>query len=261
MKKIKLCVSYDGTDFCGWQKQKPHAHASPKPSIQETIEQALEKLFQEKISINGSGRTDSGVHALGQICDFQINRSLPQDVARAVQAFLPSTISVRQAWLAPLEFHSTLSATHKTYRYWIWNHKYPSALLDKFSWWIKKPLDLDYLNKQSEIIVGEHDFKSFQSVGTSVATTIRTIHQIKWNRKPNHIVEVQITGSGFLKQMVRNIVGTQVDFFIKNKELQSLRYVLEARDRKKAGPTAPAQGLYLKKVYYPQHLDKQCVKI
>jgi tRNA pseudouridine38-40 synthase len=171
---------------------------------------------------------------------------------------LPSTIVVKSAWEAPKEFHSTLSAEKKTYRYWVWNDQRPTALMARYSHWVRQPLDLEYLNKQALILCKEQDFKSFQSVGTPVAHTVREIYSAKWTQKNSKMVQFEVTGSGFLKQMVRNIVGTQLDLFHKNQPLERMQEILDLKDRKKAGTTAPAQGLFLWRVYYPSHLDKRC---
>lgn len=256
-----MIVSYDGTDFCGWQKQKKHKHASEKPNVQETIEIALSKLFKTEVGLNASGRTDAGVHALGQVCHFDIEKPLPKDLCWALKAFLPSSIAARAAWIAPDDFHSTLSATHKTYRYWIWNSPRPTALLTRYTHWVRSPLDLDYLNEQAKYLEKEQDFKSFQSAGTEVAHTIRQVLRAQWRQRKGAIVEFEITGTGFLKQMVRNIVGTQLDYVLKGEPKDKLEQVLAQKDRTKAGPTAPPQGLYLCRVYYPKDLDNKCRQI
>lgn len=261
MARIKLLVSYEGTDFCGWQRQKDHKHASDLPSIQATIEGALSKVFSEPIVLSASGRTDSGVHAAAQIAHFNTEKKIPKDLCWAVRGHLPMSISVKAAWLAPEEFHSTLSATHKTYRYWIWNQNRSSALLHRFSWWIRKPLDLDFLRETASFLEKKHDFKSFQTTGTTVQSTIREIYKTQWIAKKNGIVEFRITGSGFLKQMVRNIVGTQVQLHLKGQPASDMVKILAACDRQAAGGTAPAQGLFLEKVYYPQELDNRCRRI
>ncbi len=260
-KKIKLLISYDGTDYCGWQKQKDHAHASEKPSLQGSIETALTKLFNEPTGLNASGRTDAGVHAIGQVGDFTTSRPLPKDLCWALRSLLPESIVIKRAWLAPEEFHSTLSSYKKTYRYWIWNRPRQSALLHRYSYWLRVPLDLNYLNEQAQFLCGEHDFKSFQCVGTPVASTVRKIHSIQWTRRNSSLVQFEVTGNGFLKQMVRNIVGTQVDLHKKSQPIETIKEVLAAKDRSKGGATAAPQGLFLKKVYYPRSLDIQCREI
>jgi len=261
MAKIKFIVSYDGTDFCGWQKQKEHACASPKPSVQETVEQALTKLFNEPIGLYASGRTDAGVHAHAQVCHFETQRPLPKSFCWAMKSMLPASVVVKKAWIASDDFHSTLSADKKTYRYWIWNSPLPTALLNRYTYWVRQPLDLNYLQKLADKIVGEHDFKSFQSVGTAVPHTVREIYSAKWTRKKNGLVQFEVTGSGFLKQMVRNLVGTQVDMCIKQQPIEKMDQILLAKDRRQAGPTAPPQGLFLWKVYYPKELDNRCRQI
>lgn len=257
-RKIKLLVSYDGTDFCGWQKQKDHAWASDLPSIQESMELGLAKIFNHPVSVSASGRTDAGVHAIGQVCDFETDREkLPQDLRWALKAHLPPSIVIKKVWQAPLEFHSTLSAEGKTYRYWLWNNACGSALLHRYTWWIRKRLDLEKLNREAACLIGTHDFKSFQSAGTLVKTTVRRIERIQFRAKNKNLVEFSITGNGFLKQMVRNIVGTLIDSEIREQSLP-LHEILAAKNRQVAGQTAPPQGLYLERVKYPDFLDKLC---
>lgn len=260
-QKIRLLISYDGTDFCGWQKQKDHAHGPDKPSLQQTIEIGLGKIFNHPIDLCASGRTDAGVHAIAQVAHFETDRPLPKDLPWALRSVLPTSIVVRQAWMAPPEFHSTLSAVRKTYRYWVWNSHRPTALMNRYTSWVRHPLDLEYLNKQAQFLVKEQDFKSFQSVGTPVQTTVREVYKAHWRRRNSNLVEFQITGSGFLKQMVRNIVGTQIDLLTKGQPIEKIDEIIMAEDRRQAGKTAEPQGLFLAKVYYPTELDKQCCKI
>lgn len=257
--RLKFTVSYDGTDFCGWQRQN---HVGAKPSLCETIQNGLEKIFDQKISLFASGRTDAGVHALNQVCHFDVNKSEAQlrglNLSMAMQSKLPPSIRIKKTWVAPADFHSTLSPDKKTYRYWIYNSPQKSVFLDRYADWVRKPLDLEYLNSCSKLFLGSHDFKSFQSVGSDVAHTEREIFQAHWNWKTKQIAQFTITGSGFLKQMVRNIVGTQVLLERKNKAFTDVSEILRAKDRRVAGPPAPPQGLYLMKVYYPLDLDNRC---
>jgi tRNA pseudouridine38-40 synthase len=259
MPRIKLILSYDGTDYCGWQKQKEHKHASELPSVQETVEKSLQKIFNHPIKLSASGRTDAGVHAVAQVTHFDTkSENLPKDLCWALYSSLPASIVAKSAWVAPAKFHSTLSATHKTYRYWVWNNPRPTALLSRYSWWIRRPLDLDYLNKQAQLLIKKQDFASFRSVGTPVKTTIREIYAARWVQRRPNLVEFEVTGSGFMKQMVRNIVGTQIDLYLKNQPVERMQQILTALDRKVAGPAAPPQGLFLSKVYYPKDLDIKC---
>ena len=259
MPKIRFTVSYDGTDYCGWQKQN-HGET---PSIAQTIEKSLSKVFDEDITLYASGRTDAGVHALNQVCHFTTTKTLKKgwDVCWALNAHLPRSIVVKKAWLAPDEFHATLSATHKTYRYWVFNRHRASPTLARFSHWIRQPVDIDYLNRSSELIKGFHDFKSFQSVGTPVNSTERHIYSARWIRRRPDLLQFEVTGSGFLKQMVRNIVGTQLMLERKGDPAEKIREIIDLKDRTKAGPPAPAEGLFLFKVYYPSELDKECLEI
>lgn len=259
--KVRFTVAYDGTDYCGWQKQK---HGDLK-SVGHTIEDVLSEVFNEKITLFASGRTDAGVHALNQVCHFSTHRQLDParkwDLCWALNSHLPPSIVVKKAWLAPEDFHATLSATHKTYRYLIINQQRPSPHLARHADWIRHPVDISHLQKSSEIIVGKQDFKSFQSVGTPILDTVRTVYKADWQWRKPGVLQFTITGSGFLKQMVRNIVGTSLMMERKGVDPQFMKEILDAKDRKKAGPPAPAQGLYLMKVYYPQDLDNRCIEL
>ncbi len=261
MARIKLIISYDGTDYCGWQKQKDHKFASELPSIQETLEKALEKIFRHPIGLSASGRTDAGVHAVAQVTHFDTERRLPQDLCWALRSILPPSIVAKKAFTAPDEFHSTTSATKKTYRYWVWNHPRATALLGRYSWWIRQELDLAHLNASAKYLIGEQDFESFRSMGTPVKTTIRELFSAQWTRRQSGIVQFEVTGTGFMKQMVRNLVGTQVNLAVKELDSSQMLTILQAKDRRAAGTTAPSQGLFLKKVYYPKNLDIKCRQI
>lgn len=255
--KIKMLVAYDGTDFCGWQKQ----NHGPVKSVGHVVEEALEKIFCHPISLYGSGRTDAGVHAFGQICHFETDRDEKNfniDLPWAIKSHLPNTIVVRKAWHVPDEFHSTLSATHKTYKYLIYQGDRRNPFICRFATWIRKPLNIELLNQYTQQLIGEHDFKSFQSVGTPVPHTTRTILKAHWQWRNPKVLEFTVSGTGFLKQMVRNIVGTSLLLERRNLPASEMKRILEAQDRKKAGPPAPPEGLFLWKVYYPRDLDNRC---
>lgn len=261
LTRIRFVVSYDGTDFCGWQKQKHKGQIS----VGYILEEALSKILAEPIHLYASGRTDAGVHALNQVCHFDTKRKFNQakkwDLVWAINSQLPPSIVVKKAWIAPREFHSTLSATHKTYRYLLLNRARPSALLARFAGWERKPIDIKHLKQSSQFVLGIHDFKSFQSVGTEVKTTVREIYKAQWSYRKPDLLQFEITGSGFLKQMVRNIVGTQLLLEQKGQEPNEIKSIIDCKDRMKAGPPAPAQGLYLMRVYYPQDLDIRCLEL
>ncbi len=258
LSRIRFTVSYEGTNYCGWQKQK----RKDQLSVAQVLEKTLGRIFNEEISLFASGRTDAGVHALNQVCHFDTRRKIDParkwDFIWAMNTHLPPSIVIKKAWLAPPEFHATLSATHKTYRYLILNRPRPSALLARHADWQRLPLDLKHLQESSEFIKGFHDFKSFQTAGTPVKTTVRTIHQAQWSQRRPDLLQFDITGSGFLKQMVRNIVGTQIHIQRKGLEPREIQRILQAQDRIQAGPPASPQGLYLMRVYYPQELDIRC---
>lgn len=261
MTKVRFTVAYDGTGYCGWQKQKQENQIS----VAHVIEKALERVFNEKITLFASGRTDAGVHALNQVCHFSTQRKIDPaknwDICWALNSHLPSGIVVKKAWIAPEEFHATISATHKTYRYLILNRSRPSAHLNRYMDWIRKDVDIEHLRVSSRFLLGNHDFKSFQSVGTPITDTVREIFRADWEWRKPHVLQFTITGDGFLKQMVRNIVGTGLMLERRQEDPMRMKEILESMDRRQAGPPAPAQGLYLMRVYYPQDLDKQCIEL
>jgi len=258
LTKIKFITSYDGTNYCGWQRQ----NHGPLKSVAHTIEDVLSKLFNEKIGLYASGRTDAGVHALNQVCHFETHKTPEHfekwDFCWAMKSQLPPSIVIKSAWVAPSEFHSTLSATHKTYRYQILNRPRGSPFLDRYADWIRRPLDLKKLQLLTDQLVGTHDFKSFQSVGSDVTHTVRQIYKAKWSYRNSELVQFRITGSGFLKQMVRNIVGTALMLERQGLGVEEMQRILQGRERRLAGPPAPPQGLFLERVYYPKELDNRC---
>ncbi len=254
--RVKLVVSYDGTDFLGWQRQ------GTKPTVQFAIESSLSHIFKQPITIQGSGRTDTGVHAVAQVVHFDAPKDPTKfNLRYAIQSQLPDSIAVKEVWIAPRDFHAVASCTHKSYKYFVLNRGHHSSLRHRYTHWIRFPLNLDYLNQVSSQLVGKHDFKSFQSSGTEVRSTIREIFEAKWEQPRPDTFVFTITGDGFLKQMVRNIVGTCVDMNQKAVPADQMTKVLNALDRRVAGPTAPPQGLFLYRVYYPQELDNQCRKL
>lgn len=255
--RIRLHIAYDGSEFHGWQKQ-----TSKQVTIQGVLECILSRIFDEPITCVASGRTDAGVHAQDQVVHFDISRDIKHyNLANALCSLLPNTISVKKLYVAPEDFHAIYTATHKTYKYFILNSKYPNALKNRFVFWTNSKLDVNYLNDCSKYIIGEHDFKSFQNSGTEVKNTIRTIFEAYWEIKSSNILEFRISGTGFLKQMVRNIVGTVLDMHAKNLHPEKMVAIINALDRKKALKTAKARGLHLYRVYYPPELDKRCRKL
>ncbi|WP_413291702.1 tRNA pseudouridine(38-40) synthase TruA [Bdellovibrio sp. HCB185ZH] len=259
--KVKFTVSYDGTGYCGWQKQKPEDQVS----VAQVIEKALSRIFNEPIHLFASGRTDAGVHALNQVCHFTTSRKLDPakkwDLCWALNSQLPPGIVVKKAWIAPDDFHATISATHKTYRYLMLNTPRPSAHMNRHAGWERLPINIEHLQASSKFLLGNQDFKSFQSVGTPVKDTIREIYQADWEWRKPGLLQFTVTGSGFLKQMVRNIVGTSLLLERQGLSAENMKEIIDAKDRAKAGPPAPAQGLYLMRVYYPKDLDNRCLEL
>lgn len=255
--RIKLLLSYDGTQYGGWQKQK-----DSKPTIQGSLEEALSKILNQPINTIGSGRTDAGVHATGQVVHFDTS-SWPKglQLVKALNSLTPNDIVTKMAWEAPADFHALASAEEKTYKYFIHNSPVPTALKHRFTAWVRHPLDIHQLNALSAPLLGEHDFKSFQTSGTDVPNTVRNILDLNWEKKERHTVVFTIRGNGFLKQMVRNIVGTLLDLHKRGESPQRLLEILAAQDRSKALSTAPANGLFLCHVKYPRALDNKCRKI
>lgn len=255
--RVRIEVAYDGTDFEGWQRQ-----AEGTPTIQGALEVALSKLLAERIVVIGSGRTDTGVHAEAQTAHFICERDpRSMNFLFGVNTNLPSSVAVQKAWLAPEDFHAQRSADGKIYRYYVYNSRIRNPLKARFSTWFKKPMDMDKLNAMSELLVGEMDFKSFQTGGSEVNTTVRTVTQAHWTRLSEQEMVFQIAGTGFLKQMVRNIVGTLVYLEHNGRGPEEMRAIIQATDRRKAHGTAPGEGLFLHRVLYPQDLDNQCLEI
>ena len=248
LRNYKIVLEYDGTPYCGWQVQAKGV------SIQGKIQEALRKLTKEKISVIASGRTDAGTHALGQVAHFKSRTTRP--ISRfqyALNAMLAPTIAVKTMEEIAPDFHAQRDAKTKLYAYLILNHTVPSVFLDRFSWQVPRPLNWDAIHAALEVLVGEHDFKSFQSVGTDLKSTVRKIHWIKIEesfKDHPHLYAIQIEANGFLKQMVRNIVGTLVQVGQNRLHPKDVKKILESKDRRKAGPAAPARGLFLLRVNY-----------
>jgi tRNA pseudouridine38-40 synthase len=251
--RVRLLLSYDGSAYCGWQSQLIHKN---KNSIQNILEGALTKIYKQPIACVAAGRTDSGAHAVGQNVHFDVKRN-PREIPLllALRTLLPPSISVRKAWVVPLSFSSISSACAKTYRYYILNADCPSALRWRLTYWHPHHLNLEMLNSYAKQIVGSHDFKSFQSSsGRPPKSSVRRIYQARWyNPKPNLFI-FEITGNGFLTQMVRNLVSCQLGLHKKNGRPDDFLQIVNSQDRRKIGRPAPASGLFLTRVYYRKSL-------
>ena len=249
-------VSYDGTDFAGWQRQTRHT------TLQGTLEAALTRIYAKPIRVLGASRTDAGVHANQQVAHFDAPKDPSLfDLRYAIQCLTPETIVIKELFAAPADFHAIACVTDKIYKYRVVNRRVPSAIRHRFTYWVRYPLNLDFLNAASSILVGKHDFKSFQSSGTPVQSTVRTLSRVDWCQLDEDTLEFTIQGDGFLKQMVRNIVGTLIDLNQEEQPPERIKQILELRDRRRAGPTAPPQGLFLYRVNYPEAIDNKCRKL
>lgn len=256
-QRYRLLLSYDGTAYQGWQKQPG------RPTVQGALENVLTQIYAEPVRAVASGRTDAGTHAVGQVVHFDAPKPLAREdkLIRSLNALLPSDIVTKAAWRAPEDFHALASARRKTYIYRIWNHPIRSALWLNRALWVPHPLDLKLLNRLCGQVVGTRDFKSFQTTGTVVKSSVRTVDHCEFTRRSAHLCELRIRGNGFLKQMVRNLVGTMLHFERNKGQLADFRAIFAALDRQAAKATAPAHGLYLYRVEYPRPLDKACVRL
>lgn len=247
MRNIKLTVAYDGTSYHGFQEQRGTSFST----IQETLEKCLGDLAGSRIQVIGAGRTDAGVHALGQVVNFNAARwPIPvQRIPIAMNGRLPQDIVVTEAREVPGEFHARFSARSKIYRYRVWNEPVPSPFHSRYCYFVKPPLDLEAMTMAAGYLVGEHDFKSFQAAGSTTKTTVRILWQAHVVRDGPEVHFV-FRGNGFLYNMVRIMVGTLLQVGVGKIEPHRVQQVMQARDRVLAGPTAPPQGLCLEQVEY-----------
>ena len=237
-------LSYDGTAYHGFQFQKNAL------TIQDILEKNLEKLYRERIRVVPAGRTDSGVHARGQVVNFFAPGIIPPaKIPMALNSILPRDIVVLKAEEASDCFDARRSARSKIYLYTIDNGYYPDVFLRNYAWHIYEPLDTDAMQLAASCLTGKHDFKAFQASGGSVESTERTIFSLSVERNDN-IVVLRFQGDGFLYKMVRNITGTLVEVGLHKRSPQEVYEILKSKDRRKAGMTAPSRGLCLEKVLY-----------
>lgn len=252
MKNIALVISYDGSSFAGFQKQ-PNQR-----TVQGVLEDALHRLLGDNPKVFGAGRTDAGVHAIGQVVNFFTEYNLPERAyLRGLNSLLPSDVKVRQMFNVSEEFQARKSATAKEYHYWLRLAKTPSPIGIK-GWQVYQTLDLEAMALALLNFRGEHDFSAFRSTGSSVQTTARTIYNTSYCSIGNYVV-FSFTANGFLYNMVRIIMGTLLDVGLKKLQPQDIPAIIASRDRKKAGGTAPPEGLYLYRVFY-DGLDDCCRK-
>ena len=276
MLKYVMLLSYVGTSYCGWQKQKKSIAPSESltreaKSIQATLEQALLRMTGETVSVVGSGRTDSGVHAVGQVAHFILKEKDwdPQILQRGFNGLLPRSIQVIALQKVAIDFHSQRSAQKKQYSFYFQQGPCSIPHLEPFTWWIRKKLDREGMNRGLSALIGEHNFKPFQASGAKPGPTVRKILEAEVSFEPFHfpvqafssafekkadlgLVRVRIIGTGFLKQMVRGIAGTLLQVGEGRRPPECFQEILQSQNRSLVGPTAPGRALWLERVWYPQ---------
>lgn len=249
MHTIRLTIEYDGANYIGWQWQ-PEGE-----SLQKLVEQAISQVTGEPVRLHSSGRTDAGVHARGLVAHFRCERVLDLKAYReGVNHFLPADVAVVKAEEVPNDFHARFSAVGKWYRYTIWQGEVRSPLLSGRHWHIRKHLDVAAMRTAVAGLVGRHDFSAFRSSGCDARTTVREIVGIEISEQ-HGLLHIDIAGSGFLRNMVRIIVGTVVEIGLGKRPASTISSLLENGQREVSGVTAPAAGLCLMKVWYDTDLD------
>jgi len=251
MRNIKLTIEYDGTNYCGWQIQnKKLKQKKENRTIQQILENFLSKILQEKIKLVGSGRTDSGVHALGQVANFKTKSKLNlQNIHNGLNSILPLDIRIREAEVIRMSFHARFSAKRKLYRYTIVNNSFISPFERRYAYLVKFPLNLRKMRKAARLLLGKHDFRSFQAVEKDKRHSVRKIFRLDI-RKKDDLIYLDIEADGFLYKMVRNIVGTLIEVGRAKIKPEDIKTILKSKDRSCAGPCASAKGLNLLEVTY-----------
>jgi tRNA pseudouridine38-40 synthase len=256
LRTLKLTLEYDGTNYVGWQRQPGGV------SIQSLLEDALARFEGKPVTVHGAGRTDAGVHALGQVASVRMEAAHePATVQRALNAVLPPDVRVLTVEEAPEDFHARFHSRGKTYEYRIVNAPFVSAFTYRYAWHVPGRLDVEAMRGGASMLVGRHDFAAFQGTGTEVHSTERTLtaldvieqlldHAPAVSRSRHRALTLRFAGEGFLRHMVRNITGTLVEVGLGRWPAEHVRTILEGRDRSRAGTSAPPAGLFLVRVHY-----------
>ncbi|MEE2731897.1 MAG: tRNA pseudouridine(38-40) synthase TruA [Pseudomonadota bacterium] len=248
--RVALGVEYDGSQYCGWQRQKHDTQ-----TVQEQLENALSKVANHPVQVICAGRTDTGVHGVGQVVHFDTeSERAEKGWIFGCNTNLPDSISVRWAQPVAADFHARFSATSRAYRYVIYNHPVRPALGIRHLTWNYRPLDVELMQQAADTLVGEHDFSSFQAQGCQAKSPIRTIHHIRLYRRGRLII-MDIQANAFLQHMVRNIAGVLMAIGSGKEPLQWIQEVLDHRNRTLGGVTAPPYGLFFMRVGYPDHFN------
>ena len=256
--KIRLLVAYDGTNYAGWQVQKVGL------GVQEKLEEVLKRFFSAGPRVHSSSRTDAGVHSIGMVAHVEVPRAqfkmTPSKLVLALNAYLPEDIRVTEARRAPADFHARFDASGKQYRYYVWNHAAMNPLLRTQAWHVPQKVDVAAMRAASPLLLGKHDFKSFAANRNyEMETTVRTLTRCDVMRK-GPLLTFIIEGDGFLYKMCRGIVGTLVQIGRGKFAVSDFKNMLDARDRREAGMTAPAHGLVLWKVFYRKKVKSELLK-
>jgi len=245
MRNVKLIIAYDGTDYKGWQIQ------TSAPTIQGVIEEKLGIILNQKTRVTGSGRTDTGVHALNQVVHFITNSRIEtESLKKGLNSLLPPDIVVKELSEVDADFHARYSAKSRVYKYLVWRGDTFSPFYRRFSWQMHYQLDLEEMRKAAECLVGLHDFASFEGTGSASLTSEREIMRFTIRGRAKGWIVTTIEATAFLRHMVRNIMGTLIEVGKGSMTVAEFRDILESKDRSRAGITAPPQGLFLKKVKY-----------
>ncbi len=245
-RNIRLLVEYDGSNYHGWQRQEN------APSVQETLENAIEQLTGETVRVTAAGRTDAGVHARGQVVNFRLRSALPvRNIYMGLNAYLPADVVVKKAEDAPLSFNARFDAKKRVYQYYILFER--TAIYRNYCWTIFQKLDTELLQPLADLVVGTHDFGAFARVAAQSETKICRVYESRWFREKDFLI-YRIVANRFLHGMVRTLVGTMVDVARGRFRFEQFEEILLSRDRTQAGPAAPARGLFLEEVVYSPEL-------
>lgn len=248
MRNVRLQIAYDGSRFFGWQRQDGFT------SVQQALEEAITSITRETVTVHGSGRTDTGVHALKQVAHVHVDTRLDDDRLRhALNAYLPVGVVVRRVETCRDDFHARYSAVSKRYMYLAATSRFEPAIGGPYCHWIKEELDFGAMKRAAALLVGRHDFKAFGNAGSPRPTTVRTIHGLRFIARKQRLAFV-VQADGFLYNMVRTIAGTLFAVGRGRLSPESIARALASGDREEAGPTAPPNGLYLVSVQYPESI-------
>jgi tRNA pseudouridine38-40 synthase len=252
LKNFKITIEYDGTAYHGWQRQ------AEDRTVQGEIEKALMTITGNPVSLTGSGRTDAGVHAFGQVANFHCRTRLDHTVfLKGLNSLLPKDIVITECTPVSAEFHARYDVKSKSYHYKILNRTLPAAIFRQYAWHIPKKLDIEAMLRSLHYIIGTHDFKAFEGSGSLRANTVRSVMYADLEKTEDGYLVFKIAGNGFLRFMVRNIVGTLADVGLGKITPNDFNNILLSRDRNRAGVTAPAHGLFLMQVNYCLN-EKSC---